>query len=52
MWHAGLDDSQDGIMIAGRNSNNLRYADERYDRKQRTKEPIDERWKKRVKKLA
>ena len=28
MWHAGLDDSQDGIKIAGRNSNNLRYADD------------------------
>ena len=26
MWHAGLDDSQDGIKIAGRNINNLRYA--------------------------
>ena len=27
MWNAGLDDSQFGIKIAGRNINNLRYAD-------------------------
>ena len=26
MWNAGLDDSQSGIRIAGRNINNLRYA--------------------------
>ena len=28
MWNAGLGDSQGGIKIASRNSNNLRYADE------------------------
>ena len=28
MWNAGLDDSQSGIRIAGRNINNLRYADD------------------------
>ena len=28
MWNAGLDDSQDGIKIAGRNVNNRRYADD------------------------
>ena len=28
MQNAGLDDSQVGIKIAGRNINNLRYADE------------------------
>ena len=28
MWYVGLDDSQDGIKIAGRNINNLRYADD------------------------
>ena len=28
MWKAGLDDSQVGIKIAGRNINNLRYANE------------------------
>ena len=27
MWDASLDESQAGIKIAGRNSNNLRYAD-------------------------
>ena len=28
MWNAGLNDSQVGIKIAGRNINNLRYADD------------------------
>ena len=28
MWNAGLDDAQAGIKIAGRNINNLRYADD------------------------
>ena len=28
MWNAGLDEAQDGIQIAGRNINNLRYADD------------------------
>ena len=28
MWNAGLDEVQAGIMIAGRNINNLRYADD------------------------
>ena len=28
MWNAGLDGAQTGIKIAGRNSNNLKYADE------------------------
>ena len=27
MWNPGLDESQAGIKIAGRNINNLRYAD-------------------------
>ena len=27
MWNAGLDESQAGIKIIGRNSNNLRFAD-------------------------
>ena len=27
MWNAGLDEAQGGIRIAGRNINNLRYAD-------------------------
>ena len=28
MWNAGLDEAQGGIKIAGRNINNLRYADD------------------------
>ena len=28
MWNAGLDKSQDGIEIAGRNISNLKYADD------------------------
>ena len=28
MWNAGLDDAHAGIKIAGRNINNLRYADD------------------------
>ena len=27
MWNAGLDESQAGIKISGRNINNLKYAD-------------------------
>ena len=28
MWNAGLDEAQAGIKIVGRNTNNLRYADD------------------------
>ena len=28
MWNAGLDEAQTGIKIAGRNNDNLRYADD------------------------
>ena len=28
MWNAGLDETQAGIRIAGRNINNLRYVDD------------------------
>ena len=28
MWNAGLDESQAGIKISGRKTNNLRYADD------------------------
>ena len=28
MWNAGLDEAQAGINVAGRNINNLRYADD------------------------
>ena len=30
MWNAGLDEVQTGIKIAGRNINNLRFADDSY----------------------
>ena len=30
IWNAGLDEAQAGIKIAGRNINNLRYADDTY----------------------
>ena len=41
MRNAGLEETQAGIKIAGRNINNFRYADD--TRKQRgTKEPFDE----------
>ena len=46
MRNAGLDEAQAGIKIAGRITNNLRYANDTTltnDRKQRgTKEPLDE----------
>ena len=28
MWNAGLDEAEAGLKIAGRNINNLRYADD------------------------
>ena len=28
MWNAGLDEAQAGVKMAGRNINNLRYADD------------------------
>ena len=44
MQNAGLEEAQAGIKIAGRNINNLRYADDTtHVRKRRTtKEPLDE----------
>ena len=45
MRNAGLEQAQAGIKVAGRNINNLRYADDTYPygRKwRRTKEPLDE----------
>ena len=54
MRNAGLEDAQAGIKIAGRNSNNLRYA----DYITLTAESEEElksllwQWKRRVKKLA
>ena len=45
MWNAGLDEAQAGIKIAGRNINNLRYADVTIltaESKEELKEPLDE----------
>ena len=44
MRNAGLEEAQGGIKIAGKNINNLRYADDTtLGRKwRRTKEPLDE----------
>ena len=45
MKNAGLDEAQAGIRIAGRNINNLRYADDTTltaENCRRTKEPLDE----------
>ena len=42
MRHAGLDEAQSGIKIAGRHINNLRYADDITKSERRTKEPLDE----------
>ena len=42
MRNAGREEAQAGIKIAGRNINNLRYADDPYGRMRRTKEPSDE----------
>ena len=45
MRNVGLDEAQSGRKIAGRNINNLRYADDTTVQKKqrRTKEPLDER---------
>ena len=43
MRNVRLEEAQAGINVAGRNINNLRYADDPYGRKQRrTKKPLDE----------
>ena len=43
MRNAGLDETQAGIKIAGRNNNNLRYADDTtLMAERRTKEPLDQ----------
>ena len=45
MRNTGLEEAQAGIKIAGRNNNNLRYADDTTlmaKNKRRTKEPLDE----------
>ena len=44
IWNAGLDEAQGGIKIAGRNINNLWYADDTTltAESKETKEPLDE----------
>ena len=42
MRNAGLEEAQAGIKIAGRNINNLRYADDTARKRRGTKEPLDE----------
>ena len=44
MRNAGLEEAQAGVKIAGRNINNLRYADDATLRQKvkRTKKPLDE----------
>ena len=46
MRNAGLDEAQAGIKIAGRNINNLRYADDTTlmaESKTQLKKPLDEK---------
>ena len=54
MRNTGLEEAQAGIKIAGRNINNLRYADDTtlMAENEDPKEPLDESEKRRVKKLA
>ena len=42
MWNAGLDKAQAGIKIAGRNINNLRYADDTTLMAESKEESLDE----------
>ena len=54
MWNTGLDESQAGIKIAGRNINSLKYAGDT-SLMAESKEELKSflmRWKRRVKKLA
>ena len=54
MRNAGLDEAQDGIKIAGRNTNNFRYADDTTLMAESEEElkSLLIKWKKRVNKLA
>ena len=54
MRNAGLDEAQAGIKIAGRNINNLRYAEDTTimaESEDKLKSLL-RKWKRRVKKLA
>ena len=53
MWNARLDEAQAGIKIAGRNINNLRYADDTtLMAKSKELKSLWWKWKRRVEKLA
>ena len=54
MRNAGLDEAQAGIKIAGRNINNLRYADDTtfWQKLKRNWRASRWKWKRRVRKLA
>ena len=55
MWNARVDESQAGIKVAGRNINNIRYADENnrmVESEEELKSLLMKVKKKRVKKLA
>ena len=54
MWNAGLDEAQAGIKIAGRNINNLRYANDTTLMAESEEElkSLWWKWKRRGKKLA
>ena len=54
MWNVGLDESQAGIKISGKNINNLRYADDTILMAESEEElkNLWWKWKRRVKKLA
>ena len=54
MWNAGLDETQPGFKIAGRNINNLRYADDTtlWQKVKRNQKASWWKWKRRVKSLA
>ena len=53
MWNARLDESQSGIKIAGRNVNNLRYADDTtFMAESEELKSLWCKWERRLKKLA
>ena len=53
MRNTGLDEAQDGIKIAGRNINNLRYADDTTLMAENEElKSLLIKWKRRVKMLA
>ena len=53
MQNARLDEAQDGIKISGRNTNNLRYADDTTHMAESEEvKSLLVKWKRRMKKLA